>query len=97
LKPIVISLPKDKLSYALQDPKISYNTKRICYFKISYYKNPTKIILKKFFKAIRQTITKHKIINYKTIRLRKTLVIKKQKKQRNKKLNLINKLLEEKP
>jgi hypothetical protein len=80
----------------LQDPKISYNTKEICYFKISYYKNLTKIILRKLFKTIKQVIIKHEITTYKTTRLRETLVIEKQKKQKNKKLNLINKLLERK-
>jgi hypothetical protein len=80
LKPAVIPLLKNKLSYVLQDPKTSYNTKRICYFKISYYKNPTKIVLRKLFKAIKQAITKREITNYKAARLRKTLVIEKQKK-----------------
>jgi hypothetical protein len=80
LKPIVILLSKDKPSYTLQDPKISYNTKRICYFKIFYFNNLTKIILKKFFKTIMQVIIKHEITNYKIIRLRETLIIEKQKK-----------------
>jgi hypothetical protein len=94
LKLVIIPLPKDKLSYVLQNPKISYNTKGICYFKISYHKNTTKIILKKFFKAIKQTITEHEITNYKAARLKEILIIKKQKKQRNKKFNLIGELLE---
>jgi hypothetical protein len=94
LKPIIIPLPEDELSYILQDLEISYNTKRICYFKISYHKNPTKIVLRKLFKTIEQAIIEREITNYKATRLRETLVIKKQKKQRSKKLNLIGKLLE---
>jgi hypothetical protein len=64
----------------LQDPKTPYNNKRICYFKISYHKNPTKIILKKLFKTIKQAIIEREITNYKITRLRKTLVTEKQKK-----------------
>jgi hypothetical protein len=94
LKPIIIPLPKDEPSHALQDPKISYNTKGICYFKISYHKNPTKIVLKKLFKAVKQATIEREIANYKAVGLKETLVIEKQKKQRNKKLNLIGKLPE---
>jgi hypothetical protein len=97
LKPAVIPLPEDEPSYALQDPKTLYSTKGIRYFKISYHKNPIKIVLKKLFKAIKQAITEREITNYRAAGLRETLVIKKQKKQRSKKLNLISKLLEGKP
>jgi hypothetical protein len=62
----------------LQDPKIPHNTKGICYFKISYYKNPIKIILRKLFKAVKQIIAKHEITNYRATGLKETLVIKKQ-------------------
>jgi hypothetical protein len=79
LKPIVIPLPEDELSYTLQDPKIPYSTKGIRYFKISYYKNPIKIVLRKFFKAIKQAIIEREITNYRATGLRETLVIEKQK------------------
>ena len=73
--------------------KTPRTAKSLRHFKQEFHRNPSKLIIRKLFKSAEQLAAEREIANFRAAGLREALDIKKKKRQKNKKLNLLGEML----